>query len=269
MDVLSAPDPVRSSQDTTAGLLTSRLRWIAVRGLAGATAGLLVLGFGGRLVMFASRLLHPDAIGRMTEAGFRIGEFTVSGTIDLVLFGGLLSGLVAGVVWVFVKEWIPDNSGLVGVGALTIGGFALVEADNPDFVILVDPRIDLALLLGLLFIFGLALTRFDHLLDRRLPSNGGTISVGAYVLIAAIGVPFLIPTFGMFLSQEFCFCESPPIWTGTLLLGAAVTTVTWWVLALRRAVSQPPILKRLGRISVAGAVVAGSVYLTGQILAII
>lgn len=219
--------------------------------------------------MFASRMLHPAAIGRVTEAGFRIGEFTVGGTIDLVLFGGLLNGVVAGVVWVFVKEWIPDNWVMVGMGAVAIGGFALVEADNPDFVILEDPRIDLALLLGLLFLFGLALLWFDHVLERRLPAKVGAGSTVIYSLIAAIGVPFLIPTFGIFLSREFCFCESPPIWTGAFLLGAAVTTVTWWVLALRRAVSQSPILKRLGRSSVAGAVVAGGVYLTGQLLAIV
>lgn len=269
MDVLSAFDPVQSPEATTSGLLSSRLRWIAVRGLAGATAGLLVLGFGGRLVMFTSRLLHPDAVGRITENGNRVGDFTVGGTFGLVLFGGLLSGLVAGVVWAFVKEWIPDNPVLVGVGTVAIGGFALVEADNPDFVILVDPRIDLLLLLGLLFIFGLALIWSDRLLGRRIPSKGGTASTLAYALIVAVGVPFLIPTFGMFFSREFCFCESPPIWMGLFLLGAAMTTVTWWTLALRRAMSPPPMLKRLGAISVAGAVVAGGVHLTGQILAIL
>ena len=62
------------------------------------------------------------------------GEFTVDGTIELIVFGGLLSGVVAGVVWVFTREWIPDNPVPVGVGAVAIGGFALVEADNPDFV---------------------------------------------------------------------------------------------------------------------------------------
>ncbi|MEA1902973.1 MAG: hypothetical protein U9N56_05540 [Actinomycetota bacterium] len=87
-----------------------RVRWVAVRGLASAVAGLLVLGVGGRLVMLASRLLHPDAAGRITENGARIGEFTVEGTIELILFGGLLSGVFAGVIWVLVKEWIPQTA---------------------------------------------------------------------------------------------------------------------------------------------------------------
>ncbi|HEY5651539.1 MAG TPA: hypothetical protein VIW46_08840, partial [Acidimicrobiia bacterium] len=63
--------------------------------------------------MFISRVLHPDAAGRITENGNRIGEFTVDGTIELIVFGGLLSGVVAGVVWVLIREWIPDNPALV------------------------------------------------------------------------------------------------------------------------------------------------------------
>ena len=228
-----------------------------------------MLGFGGRLVMLASRLLHPEAVGKLTEGGNRIGEFSVDGTIALVLFGGLGSGLLAAVVWVFLRQWMPDSSVLVGLGAVAIGGFALVEADNPDFVVLVDPQIDLVLLLGLTFLFGMTLLWLDRLLDRRLPAGGGNVSKVVYTLIAGVGAPFLIPTFGTFFSQEFCSCESPPIWTGVFLLGAAVATVTWWVLNLRRAASPPTVLQRLGSISATGAVLAGGVHLTGQIVAIL
>lgn len=129
--------------------LAWRIRWVAVRGIASAFAGVLVLGVGGRLVMLASRFLHPDAIGRTTDNGNRIGEFTVEGTVARILFGGLLSGLVAGVIWALVKEWIPPNPALVGFGVIAIGGFQLIEADNPDFVILEGPGPDLALLVGL------------------------------------------------------------------------------------------------------------------------
>lgn len=264
MDIRRAESPVSTSRR-----LATRVRWIAVRGVAAAVSGVLVLGVGGRLVMFISRVLHPDAAGRITENGNRIGEFTVDGTIELIVFGGLLSGVVAGVVWVLIREWIPDNPALVGAGAVAIGGFALVEADNPDFVILVDPRVDLVLLLGLLFLFGVALHRFDHVLERRLPSAGGIGSTVAYSLIAALGVPFLIPTFGNFFTQEFCFCESPPVWTGVFLLAAAAETVGWWLLDLRGAASKPPRLQRLGLVSVAAAALAGGVHLAGQIIEIL
>lgn len=263
MDVRRAGSAVSTSHR-----LVTRIRWIVVRGVAAAVSGVLVLGVGGRLVMFISRVLHPDAAGRITENGNRIGEFTVDGTIELIVFGGLLSGVVAGVVWVLTREWIPDNPAMVGAGAVSIGGFALVEADNRDFAILVDPRVDLVLLLALLFLFGMALHRFDHVFERRLPPAGGTGSTAAYSLIAVLGVPFLIPTFGNFFSQEFCFCESPPVWTGVFLMGAAAATVGWWLLDLRGA-SKPPTLQRLALVLVAAAALAGGVHLAGQIIEIV
>lgn len=265
MDVES----VESSRIAVGGWVLSRLRWIAVRGLASAVVGVVVLGVGGRLLMLASRLLHPDAVGRVTENGNRIGQFTVDGTIELILFGGLLGGLTAGIVWVFFKEWIPDNPMLVGLGAVAIGGFQLVEADNRDFVILVDPRIDIVLLLGLLFVFGMALHWFDSRLDRRIPSDGGALSKASYALIAAVGVVFLFPVFGTFFSQEFCFCESPPIWTGVFLVGAAATTIIWWVLNLRGATSPPTVIQRLGWLSVTGAVLSGGIHLAAQTIHIL
>ncbi len=254
---------------SSSGRLVPRVRWIAIRGLAAAAAGVLVLGVGGRLVMFASRLLHPDAVGRITENGNRIGEFTFDGTIGLILFSGLGSGLIAAAVWVFVKEWIPDSPVLVGFGSLAIGGFFLIEADNQDFVILVDPRADLVLLLGLLFTFGVVLYWFDRWLDHRLSSNGGTGSTVAYSVIAALGVPLLIPTFGNFFSKEFCFCESPPIWTGVFLVIAAVATIAWWVLDFRGVTSPPLALKWVGLLSVAGAAVTGGLLLAEQLIAIL
>jgi hypothetical protein len=64
--------------------IADRLRWFFLSGLASAMAGVVVLGIGGRLVMLASRFLHPEAAGRLTENGNRIGEFTFGGTIELV-----------------------------------------------------------------------------------------------------------------------------------------------------------------------------------------
>lgn len=114
-------------------------------------------------------------------------------------------------------------------GAVAIGGFLLVEADNTDFAILGDPRADLVLLLGLIFVFGVVL----FWLDRRLPEIGGTTSIVVYSLLVAVGVPFLVPVLGSFFSSGFCFCENPPIWTGIFLASTSIATIWWWKLSLR------------------------------------
>jgi hypothetical protein len=249
--------------------LIGRIRWIAVGGLAGVVSGVLVLGLGGRLVMLASRLLHPDTAGRLTENGNRIGVFTTEGTLALVAFGGLAGGLIAGVVWVIVKEWIPDNPLLVGIGAVAIGGFLLVKADNRDFLILDPPGFDLLLLLGLVFLFGLVLHWFDQVFERRLPDRRGALSTIVYSLLVAVGAPVTIPTFGNFFSSSICACAEPPIWTGVFLVAAAVATVWWWALDLRGVGAPPANLRLFGRLATAGATVAGAVHLTTQIVAIL
>lgn len=254
---------------STGTAVALRVRWVAVRGLASALAGFLVLGFGGRLVMFGSRLLHPDALGRITENGNRIGEFTLGGSVALILFGGLLSGLIAGVVWALVKEWMSGRPWVVGLGAVAIGGPLLVRSDNPDFVILSGPGLDVFLLVALVFLFGAALAWIDDLFDHRLPSGTGTGSVVGYTLVLGIGAPLAIPAFGSYLSREFCFCERPPILTGGFLLAVAATTVTWWALDLR-GVRQPSApVRRLGRVFTAGAASAGAIHLTGEIVRIL
>jgi hypothetical protein len=218
--------------------------------------------------MFLSRLLHPEAVGRFTENGNRIGEFSVEGTLALLVFGGLAGGLFAGVVWVIVKEWIPDSPLAVGLGAVAIGGFLLIEADNRDFLILTPPGLDVALLLALVFLFGVALHRLDKGFDRRLPARR-PVSLIVYSLLVAVGLAVAIPAFGNFLSPNFCGCQEPPVWTGVFLAVTAVVSVSWWVLDLRGMKGPPAGLQLVGRVASAAAVVAGAVHLTAQIVAII
>ena len=245
--------------------LVGLVRSVALGGLAGAIAGVVVLGVGGRFVMFASRLLHPEALGRITENGNRIGEFTVEGTIELIVFGGLLSGLLAGVVWVLVREWIPKKAALVGLGAVAIGGSFLIQGNNRDFFILQDPRLDLVLLLGLLFLFGVVLYWVDGLLDEKMADHPQTFGIVAYSLMIAIAAPLIVPTFGSLFTQEFCFCSKPPIWTGVFLTATSVATVTWWVQHLRGADTPSRALNTIGTTSLALTALAGAVDLTTEI----
>lgn len=245
------------------------IRSIALGGLAAVLAGTVVFGVGGRLVMLASRLLHPDAVGRITENGNRVGDFTVNGTIELIVFAGLGFGVMAGVIWVFARQWIPSSAPLVGLGAVAIGGSLLIEADNPDFVILDRPHLDLVLLVGLIFVFGASLYWIDDWLDRKVRKRPKTAGVAIYSIMVAVGAVFAYPTFATLFSEEFCFCSNPPRWTGIFLIATALTTVAWWIRFVRGADEPSKRLSMLGMTSVVLAVTAGAIHLGRELLHIL
>jgi len=247
------------------GAISEILRDISVGGIASLISGIVVLGLGGRLVMFLSRLLHPEAIGRFTENGNVVGLFTAEGTVGLLLFGGVAGGLIAAPVWVVMRPWIPRNWAAVGLGAVCIGGFQLVASDNRDFDILEGPALDLALLLALVFGFGAVLSTLDRFLDKRLPLGDGTGSVVAYGAITAVGLTFA--PLGLFLQFMPGFDERayPPIWTGVFVAGTALVTIWWWVERARGRTEPSLIQRRLGTGLAAAAALAGLSHLILEI----
>lgn len=248
--------------------LTAAARDVALPGLACALSGVVVLGFGGRLVMFVSRLLHPAAVGRLTENGNRIGEFTVGGTLALVLFGGLLSGLVAATIWVVLRPWVPHRWWLVGLGAVAIGGGLLVDGDNRDFDILGNSAPDVFVLLGLVFAFGAAVAAVDRFLDARLPREG-TVPLVLYGIIALIGAPLVIPGLVGGFIDSFAGSNALPVRIGIPLWAAGVLTVGWWVVRGRGRVDQPAWMRSVGAALALLAFGAGAFHVVGEVLQIL
>ena len=81
-------------------------RHVGLTGAAGVAVGVVVGGLGGRLVMRIAALAAPDSVrGDLTENGFPIGDFTVGGTMQLLLFGGLLLGGIGAVVPSRLQRW--------------------------------------------------------------------------------------------------------------------------------------------------------------------
>jgi len=270
--------PDNGAKDTQAVVVPRRgirdvgpqiLRDISVGGLASLIAGTLVLGLGGRLVMFLSRLLHPEAIGRFTENGNEVGVFTVEGTVGLLLFGGVASGLIAAPVWVTMKPWIPRRWAVVGLGAVAIGGFQLVSSDNRDFDILEGPALDIVLLLSLVFVFGAVLSALDHRLDGRLPRADRAGSVVAYGLITAVGLVFV--PLGLLVQFMPGFGERAyaPTWTGVFVCATAVVTIWWWADRVRGKIEPSLVQRRLGVGLAASAAFAGLIHLTLEITRIL
>lgn len=119
-------------QDRLEGAV-GRLSVIAVTGLG---LGLLVGGVLGRLAMFLLVRISPEARGLTSDDGFEMGRFTLSGSLNLVLVGGIL-GIVGAAVYAAVRWLQPHARWLrvaataacagVGVGAL------VVHRDGVDF----------------------------------------------------------------------------------------------------------------------------------------
>lgn len=275
---MSEIHPSDGPEDAPVGVISHRgirnvgpqiLRDVSVGGIASLIAGIVVLGLGGRLVMFISRLLHPDAIGRFTENGNEVGVFTVEGTVGLLLFGGVAGGLIAAPVWVVMKPWIPPRWAVVGLGAVAIGGFQLVSSDNRDFDILEGPALDIVLLLALVFIFGAVLSGLDRFLDSRLPRADRIGTVVVYGLVTAVGLIFVpIGLLRQFM-PGFDERAHPPIWTGVFVCATALVTLWWWVDRVRGKSDPTPLQRGLGSGLAAAAALVGLIHLTLEITRIL
>jgi len=236
------------------------LRDIARGGISGVVVGIVVGGLGARLVMRMAALLHPDAVGALTENGNRIGDITLGGTLSLVLFG-LITCAMAGAVWVIVSPWIPGH---VAVRALLTAGIAmaigtpiLIIGRNPDFVILDHDPVVVALLVALVGCIGLSIALLDSWLDRRLPHaiTGHKRPAAFYAIVTLMGavlvLPFVVLVF--LASDEY----ELPLRAGYGLLVVGVCTAVWWGRRVRGRVIAPRALVIAARGAVVVAVMLG------------
>ena len=113
-------------------------RELAVLLAAGAGAGAIAAGAGGRLVMRMLALTSPDALGALTEAEATIGEITVAGTLGFLLFAGIPAGVLTAVLYACGRPLLPPGrrgGALLGLLVLVLAGATLepLRADNFDF----------------------------------------------------------------------------------------------------------------------------------------
>ena len=191
---------------TPASVRTVTVRYLRGAGIAlvgGFWAGALVTGPAIRLIM---RLLAvtagDDAQGRLTEADEVVGDIDLGGTLALVVFGGILTGVLSGAIYVVVRHWLPSGR----LGGVTFGALHLVVAattidplrpENPDFD-LVGPGWLSVITFGLACVLhGMAVMAFANRYSHNLPPATATTAakVGAFgplVLPALFVVPFFV-----------------------------------------------------------------------------
>lgn len=106
---------------------------------AGAVAGALIGGLGGRLAMLILRRESPLAVGLASDAGFEIGRVTLAGSLSLVVLTGLL-GAVFGVVYAVGRLGLPVAARVPAAALVggVLGGNAFLDPDGIDLLVL-DP----------------------------------------------------------------------------------------------------------------------------------
>lgn len=106
---------------------------------AGAVAGVVVGGVGGRLAMLLLARLNPAATGVTSDDGFRMGQFTLSGSLSL-MSAGLFLGLLAALFYAVLRHlmigplWFRRLS--ISLGPAVVVGAQLVHTDGVDFTLL-------------------------------------------------------------------------------------------------------------------------------------
>lgn len=168
--------PPAGDSELSAGEVARRFVWYASLALVtGVTAGLTVIGGGGRLAM---RLLAvtagQEAQGRVTEADEVVGRITTGGTIGFVTFIGILGGLAGAALYLLLRRLLPPGrlGGVAfGVGLLVVLGTTVdpLRKDNPDFDIVGPGWLAVVVFTALALAFGITVAGVSARLSAWLP----------------------------------------------------------------------------------------------------
>ncbi len=243
------------------------IRSIFAVGLSGVAAGLLVAGLGGRLVMRVSSLLSPDVSGTgiRSEQGFRVGEVTLEGSIELLIFIGIFSGLFGAVYFAIARPWLMWagrwHGAAFGLLLFAIGSATsdVINPDNRDFFILDNVPVILLLFFALFVLFGVTIAWLYGWLDRHLPADGAGSMIVVYALASFFSLTIVAGALVMAVTSEGCDCDAPVV-SGSAYIILAAATVALWVVRRKtpgsRAVN---VLITIGWTSLAVAFIAGAV----------
>jgi hypothetical protein len=189
--------------------VAEQLRILAV---AGITVGVVVVGLGSRLAMFALRLTSPDSvIGLQSDDDFTIGRFTLSGTYNLLLLGAVV-GIVGVAVYQCVAPRLIGPSWLrrltVALSSGAVVGSMLIHDDGVDFRVLKPTWFAIGLFVLLPALFGAAIGPVVDRVSR--PTSRTAHGRARWVLPIVLVLPFP--------SAVVALAVAVPVYTAWVLL---------------------------------------------------
>ncbi|HUF53837.1 MAG TPA: hypothetical protein VMR52_08705 [Dehalococcoidia bacterium] len=238
------------------------IRHLGIIGIAGVSLGLIVGGVGGRIVMRIAAIAAPDRVeGSLTENGNAIGAVTVGGTIELLIFVGILLGAVGAVIYAASERWLRWAGSFSPIAfallILMVGSPEALDHDNRDFLLVGNYELMVGLFVGLFLLYSVPLPFLIKVLEERLPRVDPTRpldSIVGYLSLASLGSLFAILITVLLISEA-------DVAAALVLVGMGLATILFWVTDYTDFDLAP--LPGLGRIlgygSLVGAVALGSV----------
>lgn len=245
------------------------VRHITIGGLAGLATGFLVAGIGGRLFMrIAGAASGERGAGLQTEAGFTVGEITLEGTIFLIVFIGILAGVLGAFTYLAFRPWLAWAGrwrGLAnGVVLFSLGSATsdMMNTDNIDFIILRNSELLVLLIFGLFVAFGVVIDFIFSYLDARMPDSErhsrslaigyGALSVFGLLIVAAPGSALVGG------GDPFCDCDAPVRASIAFVVVLVATLVFWIGSIVKRPISWVTVVSSaLGYLGTLGVVIFG------------
>lgn len=191
--VVAPPERTRLRQFAVRDEVSSIVWWVLVGAAAGAIAGFLIGGIGGRLAMLLLRLTSSGLVlGVTSDDGFEIGVISLQ-SFNL-LFAMAALGAMNGVLYAAVRTAIPVRLRLplwVGFAAL-VGGSLFVHEDGVDFTLISPVLLAIALFVLLPGVAAALVVLLVERWDREVAWRNRRLT--ALVIVASLGSTFaLVP----------------------------------------------------------------------------
>jgi hypothetical protein len=204
--------------------LVAGARTLGTISFVGVVCGWFVVGVLSRLAMLLLAVLNPVAAGVTSDDGFVMGQFTLSGSLNLFFVAGTFLGVFGAGMYAAVRglrigpTWFRLLS--VSVGAGVVVGSQLVHVDGVDFRLL-EPlwlTVGLFVLLPTVFVALLSAVS-ERLLARTRPVPTPLVVAGLAAWVVAFP---LLPVLAVLALGTVGLCLADRTAAGHRVVGSPI-----------------------------------------------